>query len=89
MELIKSLIWIVVGTIAFLGGLTFGVAAIYEITQGGRPPGILGMALFHRDRDREFDVSWSRTRWRRNGCQVLALAIGLIVLALWALTKTR
>ena len=71
------------GVVAFTGGLAFLWAGVWEIAVGRRPPGFLGWALINRNTVRQ--SNWSPTRWRRNGFQVFGMALGLLVLALWAL----
>jgi hypothetical protein len=57
-------------------------AGIYELTVGYCPPGVLGWKLLRSSGSRR--ATWSPTRWRRNGMQIIVLGFGLLMLALWA-----
>lgn len=70
--------------VLFAGSVGFLYAGIYEISPGRRPPGLLGAELILRG---GHTSSWSASKWRRNGLQVLVMAIGLGVLGLWVMVK--
>lgn len=68
--------------IALIVARAFFYAGVYEIALGHRPPGALGWSLIRTSGSSQ--ATWSSTRWRRNGMQVVVMAFGLLVLALWA-----
>ncbi len=82
MEALRTLALSAGCLLALAGGVAFLYAGIYELTVGRRPPGVLGWNLLRSSGSTQ--ATWSQTRWRRNGMQVIVMGFGLLVLALWA-----
>ena len=82
-----AVLWVLLGAIAIVGSAISTIAAAYEIARGQRPPGILGRSLIFREQPPGRFDSWSTSKWRRNGCHVLGMAFGLLLIGLWSFTK--
>ena len=82
-----AVVWVLLGAIAIAGSAIFWIAGAYEIARGQRPPGILGRSLIFREQPSGRFDSWSTSKWRRNGCQVLGMAFGLLLVGLWSFTN--
>jgi len=68
---------------ALIAGVAFMVAGVYEISAGRRPPGFLGSGFLPGSG--VVEAKWSENKWRQNGLTVVAVAVGFLMISLWAL----
>lgn len=82
--MLDKLLWAGAAVVLWLLSFAFVYAGAYEVSLGRRPPGFLGAELLLRG---GHTSSWTSNKWRRNGFQVVVMAIGLGVLGLWVMAK--